>query len=175
LLIQQEVTVTGIRRAPDKDFDAIWPVFQAVVVKGDTYAYPTDTDRQTAYQLWMQAPHSTYVYEENGRILGTYYLKTNQAGPGDHVCNCGYMVAADARGQGIASQMCEHSQAVARELGYRAMQFNFVASTNAGAVRLWRKHGFDIVGRLPGAFHHPEQGYVDALVMYKSLSPRTEA
>ena len=117
----------------------------------------------------LYAPRQTFVVEEDGRILATYYLKTNQAGPGSHVCNCGYMVAASARGRGLATMMCGHSQQVAVELGYQAMQFNFVASTNEGAVRLWQKLGFEIVGRLPQAFQHPRQGFVDALVMYKWL------
>ena len=117
----------------------------------------------------MQLPRKTFVAEDEGELLGTYYIKTNQQGPGSHVCNCGYMVSSAARGRGIATAMCQHSQIVAIELGYQAMQFNFVASTNEGAVRLWRKLGFEIVGRLPGAFKHPSIGYVDALVMYKWL------
>ena len=79
------------------------------------------------------------------------------------------MVCDRARGRGIARQMCEHSLVIAREKGYRAMQFNFVASSNMGAVALWQKLGFDTVGRLPGAFNHPSLGFVDALVMHKSL------
>lgn len=117
----------------------------------------------------MQLPRKTFVAEEEGKLLGTYYIKTNQQGPGSHVCNCGYMVSSAARGIGIATAMCQHSQVVALELGYHAMQFNFVASTNEGAVRLWQKLGFEIVGRLPGAFKHPNLGNVDALVMYKWL------
>ncbi len=109
------------------------------------------------------------MFEEDGKVLGTYYLKTNQQGPGDHVCNCGYMVSTAARERGLATAMCEHSQSIARELGYKAMQFNFVASSNEGAVRLWNKLGFETVGRLPKAFNHPSKGYVDALVMYKWL------
>jgi len=117
----------------------------------------------------MELPRKTFVFEEGGTILGTYYIKTNHDGPGDHVCNCGYMVSAEARGRGVATIMCEHSQEVARALGYKAMQFNFVASTNEGAVRLWHDLGFETVGRLPKAFNHPTRGYVDALVMFKWL------
>jgi ribosomal protein S18 acetylase RimI-like enzyme len=65
--------------------------------------------------------------------------------------------------------MYEHSLIHAQSSGYRAMQFNFVVSSNERAVRLWQSLGFEIVGRLPGAFRHPAQGYVDALVMYRSL------
>jgi ribosomal protein S18 acetylase RimI-like enzyme len=117
----------------------------------------------------MEYPRCTYVAEEEGQVLGTYYIKTNNEGPGAHVCNCGYMVSSVARGKGLATSMCEYSQAAAKKLGYLAMQFNFVASSNEGAVRLWNKLGFETIGRLPRAFKHPTQGYVDALVMYKWL------
>jgi len=118
----------------------------------------------------MAKPDRTFVMEENGEILGTYYLKTNQDGPGKHVCNCGYMVTNAARGRGLAQKMCLHSQDIAAEMGYRAMQFNFVASSNDIAVALWKKLGFDIVGTLPRAFNHPTLGLVDAFVMYKWLA-----
>ncbi|MEL6447712.1 MAG: N-acetyltransferase [Pseudomonadota bacterium] len=159
----------NIREATSDDFAAIWPIFEDIVSQGVTYAYPRDTTRADAERSWMTNPRVTFVAEDAGVIVGTYFLKTNQDGPGDHVCNCGYMVAAEARGAGVASALCTHSQQVARELGYAAMQFNFVAATNAGAVRLWQKLGFEIVGTLPGAFRHPELGYVDAYVMYKWL------
>lgn len=159
----------NIREVTRDDFDRIWPIFHEIVAAGDTYAYPRDTTWEQALRLWVDAPRKTYLFEEDGQVLGTYYIKTNQAGPGAHVCNCGYMVASAARGRGLATTMCEHSQEVARELGYKAMQFNFVASSNEGAVRLWNKLGFATVGRLPKAFQHPSQGYVDALVMYKWL------
>lgn len=159
----------NIREATPADFDNIWPIFHGIVASGETYAYPRDTPKEEAFRLWVEIPRLTFVAEENGRILGTYYLKTNQAGPGDHVCNCGYMVSCAARGRGLATAMCEHSQEVARQLGYQAMQFNFVASSNEAAVKLWNKLGFATVGRLPKAFNHPAKGYIDALVMYKWL------
>lgn len=160
-----------IREATREDFERIWPIFKEVAQAGDTYAYPRDIGKDEAARLWMDAPRKTYVCEADGRLLGTYYLKTNQPGPGAHVCNCGYMVASNARGRGAATAMCEHSQEQARRLGYRAMQFNFVAASNETAVRLWTRLGFATVGRLPGAFLHPSRGYVDALVMYKTLAP----
>jgi L-amino acid N-acyltransferase YncA len=158
-----------IREATIADFDQIWPIFQSIVAAGETYTYPRETTREQAISLWLETPRKTFVAEENGDILGTYYIKTNQPGGGAHVCNCGYMVSSAARGRGLASSMCEHSQQIARSLGYLAMQFNFVASTNEGALRLWTKLGFETVGRLPKAFNHPVQGYVDAMVMYKWL------
>jgi len=159
----------NIREASINDFDKIWPIFHDIVATGETYAYSRETTKEQALKIWLEAPRITYVLEEDGNILGTYYLKTNQAGPGSHVCNCGYMVSSIARGRGFATSMCEHSQDKAKELGYKAMQFNFVASTNKEAVRLWNKLGFETIGGLPKAFNHPTKGYVDALVMYKWL------
>lgn len=158
-----------IREATKDDWDSIWPIFHDIVKAGETYAYEPDTTKEQGEKIWLEAPRKTYVVEENGEVTGTYYIKTNQAGPGSHVCNCGYMVAAAARGRGLARRMCEHSQTEALELGYKGMQFNFVASSNVGAVRLWNKLGFETVGRLPRAFNHPSSGYVDALVMFKWL------
>jgi ribosomal protein S18 acetylase RimI-like enzyme len=163
--------VISIREATPHDFDALWPVFHEIAAAGETYAYARDTTKEQAFALWMETPRCTFVAEENGNVLGTYCLKTNQAGGGDHVSNCGYMVASAARRRGVARAMCEHSQQVARKLGYKAMQFNFVVSTNEGAVKLWNRLGFATVGRLPQAFNHPSKGYVDALVMYKWLEP----
>ena len=158
-----------IREATERDFARIWPIFHAIVAAGDTYGFDPDTSEEQARRLWLELPRKTFVAERGGEVLGTYYLKSNFGGPGSHVCNCGYMVSRDARGQGLATAMCRHSQRIARELGYRAMQFNFVAASNTEAARLWERLGFEIVGRLPGAFRHPSQGYVDALVMHKSL------
>lgn len=158
-----------IREATKKDFDAIWPIFHEIVSTGETYAYDCQITREEALIIWINNPRKTFVVEENGEVLGTYSLKTNQAGPGSHVCNCGYMVSSLARGKGLATLMCEHSQKVAVDLGYKAMQFNFVVETNETAVKLWLKLGFETVGRIPKAFEHPHCGLVDALVMYKWL------
>ncbi len=161
--------VLRIREAIEADFDTIWPIFHEIVSAGETYAYPRDVSKKEAERIWMKVPRKTFVIEDEGKILGTYYIKTNQAGPGSHVCNCGFMVSPKAGGRGLATAMCKHSQQVAVDLGYKAMQFNFVAVSNAGAVRLWTKLGFETVGRLPKAFNHPSKGLVDALVMYKWL------
>ena len=158
-----------IRVATAADFDGIWPIFHEIVAAGTTYAYARDTDKADALKIWMDTPRETWVAVDGGVIVGTYYIKANQAGGGAHVCNCGYMVASDAQRRGIARAMCEHSQVRALELGFRAMQFNFVLATNVGAIGLWKKLGFEVVGRLPRAFDHPSEGMVDALVMFKEL------
>ncbi len=158
-----------IRAAEPEDFEQIWPVLQLIARQGETYALPPDLSRSEAESWWMAQPNATLVAESEGQILGSYYIKTNHPGPGAHVCNCGYIVAPAARGRGLATMMCQDSQERAIGLGFIAMQFNFVASTNEGAIRLWRRLGFEEVGRLPKAFRHPRAGLVDALLMYKWL------
>jgi len=158
-----------IREATSLDWPGIWRIFHNVVRRGDTYAFAPDTDEAEAKRIWMQTPRATFVAVDGEDVVGTYYLKTNQVGAGAHVCNCGYMVREDQRGRGLGRAMCAHSLARAREFGYRAMQYNFVASTNKGAIKLWLDMGFEIAGTLPEAFNHAEHGYVDAVVMYRLL------
>lgn len=160
-----------VRKYQESDWPAIWPILRTTFLPGDTYTYSPYSSEAEIHGAWIEAPAATFVASEaDGRIVGTYFIKPNQPGLGAHVCNCGYVVAPQAQGQGIGSMMCEHSQAEAIAMGFRAMQFNFVVSTNEGAVRLWEKLGFSVVGRLPGAFHHKRLGYVDALVMFKQLA-----
>ena len=157
-----------IRPATDTDFAEIWNIFREVVSAGDTYAYAPDTTEEEAKTIWLDAPLASYVGVLEGETVGTYYLKPNQPGLGAHVCNAGYMVSAAARGRGVGRALCLHSQEEAVRLGFKAMQFNLVVSTNP-AVGLWHELGFETVGTLPGAFNHSSLGFVDALVMYKWL------
>jgi L-amino acid N-acyltransferase YncA len=159
----------NIRPAGLSDADAIWSILEPTIRAGETYTLPRDMDREQALAYWSSPGHTVFVAEEDGELLGTYYLRANQKGGGAHVGNCGYMTAATASGRGVATAMCAHSLEYARSLGFRAMQFNFVVSTNVGAIHLWQKFGFATVGRLAGAFLHPSLGYVDALVMYRTL------
>jgi len=159
-----------IRPADARDHEAIWRIIEPVIRAGETYALPRDMSRGEALGYWAGNDRETFVAEDElGTVLGTYYLRANQAGGGAHVANAGYMVAAEAAGRGVARAMFAHSAKRARESGFRAMQFNFVVSTNERGVRLWQSLGFDTVGRLPAAFEHPSLGYVDALVMYRTL------
>lgn len=159
-----------IRPFQSTDWPQLWAVLRSVFSTGDTYAYAPHSSEAQIYTAWIELAQQTWVaVSDTGALIGTYVLKPNQPGLGSHVCNCGYVVAESARGQGIAAMLCEHSQTHAQNLGYRSMQFNLVVSTNAVAVRLWQKLGFTIVGTLPGAFKHASQGYVDAYVMHKSL------
>lgn len=159
-----------IRPARPADWPQIWPILRDTFRAGETYAIDPEITEQAARTYWMDSPAACYVVEEADQVLGTYYIRTNQAGGGAHVCNCGYMTAPAAQGRGLARAMCEASQDQARALGYKAMQFNFVLSTNIVAVGLWQRLGFEVVGQLPRAFNHPSKGLIDALVMYKWLA-----
>lgn len=158
-----------IRPATPADSEALWAILEPVIRAGKTYTFDRDMGREAALAYWLGAEKTTFVLEQAGEVLGTYYLRANQAGGGAHVCNCGYMVAQGAAGQGVARAMAAHSFDAARAAGFRAMQFNFVIASNTRAVALWHALGFETVGRLPGAFAHPAQGEVDALVMFRRL------
>ena len=159
----------NIRAAQPKDRAAILAIILPTIRQGATYAVDADMSEGDAINYWTSNEKQTFVAELDGQILGTYYMRANHSGGGGHVCNCGYMTGASATGKGVARAMCTHSLTYARTRGYRAMQFNFVISTNVRAIALWESLGFEIVGRLPGAFAHPTQGYVDALVFYQTL------
>lgn len=164
------IDMITIRAFEQSDWSAVWALIEPVFRAGDTYAFSPEITEDAAHKVWIEAPTATFVAEsESGDLLGTYYIKPNQPALDSHVCNCGYIVDEKARGKGVASEMCQHSQREAGRQGFRAMQYNLVVATNEGAVRLWKKLGFDIVGTLPGAFRHPKLGYVDAYVMYKQI------
>jgi ribosomal protein S18 acetylase RimI-like enzyme len=159
----------AVRAAAPSDSEAIWSILQPTIREGETYPLPRGMAREAALAWWFSPAHEVFLAEENGGAVGTYFLRANQQGGGAHVANCGYITAPQAMGRGVARAMCAHSLERARARGFRAMQFNFVVSTNERAVRLWQGFGFEIVGRLPGAFEHPSAGFVDALVMYRVL------
>ncbi len=159
-----------IRRFRDADWTAIWPILQNTFSGGDTYAFDPQSSEDEIRRAWIEVPQRTFVaVDDAATVIGTYFIKANQPGLGSHVCNCGYVVSAQTQGKGIASAMCEHSQDEARTMGFRAMQFNLVVSTNARAVRLWQRLEFEIIGIVPEAFRHRQLGFVDAFVMYKKL------
>jgi ribosomal protein S18 acetylase RimI-like enzyme len=158
-----------IRPADATDDDAIWAILEPVFRAGETYPIPRDISRADALAYWRTPGHEVFVADHDGKIAGTYYLRANQRGGGAHVANCGYMTATGATGRGIARAMCLHSLEAAQARGFTAMQFNFVVATNQRAVRLWQACGFEIAGRLPNVFQHPNFGLVDALVMVRGL------
>lgn len=161
--------MTTVRAARPDDRDEIWAILEPVVRAGESYTLPRDMAREEALDYWFFGGHEVFVAEEDGQVVGTYFLQANQRGGGSHVANCGYMTAPGARGKGVARTMCAHSLERAKQRGFRAMQFNFVVASNERAVELWKSLGFETVGRLPGAFLHPVKGYTDAYVMYREL------
>jgi len=158
-----------IRPATDADFEAMWSIFREVIATGDTYPFAPDTPRADALAYWFGPGVASWVVEAEGRIVGMYKVVQNQRDLGSHVANASFMVAPAYNGRGAGRQMGLHCLREARQRGFRAMQFNFVVSTNSAAVALWRSLGFAIVGTLPEAFRHKDLGYVDAYVMFRSL------
>ena len=158
-----------IRLAETTDWPALWPILREAFSTGDTYPFPPDIKEDDACTAWIDLPDATFVAAEDGAVLGTYYLKTNQPGLGSHICNAGYIVSKAARRRGLGRALCAHSMEEARRRGFRAMQFNLVVSNNEGAVRLWKDMGFAVIGTVPGGFKHADHGYVDAYIMYQEL------
>ena len=162
--------MTTIRLLQVNDWAETWKIIEPVFRAGETYAFSPDITAEEAHQVWIAAPAATFVaVDSNNNILGTYYIKPNQPALGAHVCNCGYIVAENARNQGLAALMCDHSKVQAVSMGFLAMQYNLVVATNESAVYLWKKKGFQIIGTLPKSFRHRRLGLVDAHVMYKLL------
>jgi ribosomal protein S18 acetylase RimI-like enzyme len=157
-----------IRPALPSDDGAIGQIIIPTIRAGETYALPQDWTEAEALAYWRSPSHTVFVADD-GAVVGTYYIRANQRGGGSHVANCAFMTAEFAAGRGVASAMCTHALEHATAAGYLAMQFNFVVSTNSRAIALWQRFGFEIVGRLPKAFRHPALGFVDALVMYRTL------
>ena len=158
-----------IREAKSEDWETIWPIVREVFVGGDTFPNDPEITKEEAYRFWLELPTATYVAIDSSKIVGTYCLKPNQPGLGSHVCNAGYMVSSRVRNRGIGRAMCAHSLEEAVKLGFKAMQFNLVVSTNVKAFDLWKNMGFEVIGRLPKAFNHKDKGLVDAYVMYQWL------
>ncbi|WP_237322600.1 GNAT family N-acetyltransferase [Vibrio sp. vnigr-6D03] len=146
-----------------------WDTFQTIIQAQETYAFDPNMSFDEAYTLWVKLPEACFVFKENNQILGSYYIKKNAGGPSQHISNCGYMVTPFARGKGVATAMCIHSQEQAISLGFRAMQFNSVVASNDIAVKLWQKLGFEILGIIPDAYQHKKLGFVDSYIMHKTL------
>jgi L-amino acid N-acyltransferase YncA len=161
--------VLHIRPAAESDREPIWQLLNEVAVAGETYTFDPGISRQKALAYWFAEKNKTWVAWSEEELLGTYLFKANQGGGGSHVANAAFVVSTKAQGKGIGRAMAKHCLTEARRLGFRAMQFNFVVSTNTAAIHLWKSLGFEIVGTLPGAFRHPHAGFVDAYVMYRSL------
>lgn len=157
------------RIATKDDEEALWGILEPMVRQGGTYVFSLDKSKESLIGYWMGADKTTFVVELVGQLVGTFYLKANQEGLGDHICNAGFVVAQESMGQGIGRWMGEFAQALAKSRGFLAMQFNFVIKSNQKAVQLWKSLGFSVIGEVPEAYRHPELGLVPVLVLYKKL------
>ncbi|MEB3165319.1 MAG: GNAT family N-acetyltransferase [Cyanobacteriota bacterium] len=159
-----------IRPYDPGDWPAVWALLEPVFRAGATFPHDPAITETEARLAWVEQTQAVMVAVDGaGAVVGTYYLRPNALCLGAHVANAGYVVAGPCRRQGIGSRLCQHSLQAARRLGFRAMQFNLVVSTNTAGIRCWRKNGFQLVGILPGAFRHQQLGPVDALVMFQEL------
>lgn len=163
------IKMMTIREYNEADKEQIWQIIKPVIRQGDTYVFAPGSSKEKMLDYWCGADKNTYVAVSDKKILGTFYIKENQPDLGAHVCNAGYIVSPEAQGRGIGRGMAEFSLKEAKRLGFRAMQFNFVVKTNAGAIRLWQSLGFEIIGEIPEAFRHTEKGLINALIMYRKL------
>lgn len=160
----------SIRKAEEKDKDEIWKIIEYVISKGDSFTYAPDTSREDALADWFSPEKHVFVaVDDGGKIFGTFYIKANQTGLGSHIANGSYMVLPDARRTGVGRKMCEYSLEEAKRLGFYAMQFNIVVKSNEKAVNLWKSLGFEIIGEIPDAFRHLENGLTNAYIMYRKL------
>ncbi|MCX4474760.1 putative acetyltransferase YhhY [Micromonospora sp. MW-13] len=159
-----------IREFAEADWPQVWEIVGAVVRAEETFPYDPAMTAGQAYDMWVERPPGlTVVAVEGDRVVGTAKMGTNRPGPGSHVSTASFMVAADARGRGVGTALCRFALDWAHEHGYAGMQFNAVVETNHTAVELYRRHGFEIVGTVPGAFAHPGLGRVGLHVMYRAL------
>jgi GNAT superfamily N-acetyltransferase len=152
-------------------FPQLWPIVEPVIREGATYPLPRDLPYEEAEAYWFAPANRVFAARAGGEVVGTYYLRANQRGGGEHVANAGFMTAPTARGRGVARAMGAHALATAERLGFTAMQFNFVISTNTRAVALWRGLGLTIIGTIPDGFHLPDGRLVDVFVMHRRLGP----
>jgi ribosomal protein S18 acetylase RimI-like enzyme len=162
----------NFRKALNEDSDAIWSIVEPIIRHGDTWVFAADSSREKMLGYFLSTEKHTFVAMNGERIVGVFFLKDNQPDLGSHICNAGYMVAADCMGKGIGKEMCRFSMQEARKLGYLSMQFNIVIKTNDNAVHLWKSMGFEVVGEIPEAFLHPTKGLTNAYVMYQSLKSK---
>ncbi|CAN5295735.1 GNAT family N-acetyltransferase [soil metagenome] len=158
-----------IRKIREEDKSEVWEIIKSVISTGDSYPFYPNTSREKMLDYWFDDDKSTYVAVSENEIVGTFFLKDNQPDLGSHIANAGYMVAPKSKGKGVGRKMAEFSLIEARKLGYQAMQFNFVVKSNEIAVRLWLALGFEIIGEIPEAFQHAQNGLTDALIMYRKL------
>lgn len=151
------------------EFDKVWPIFEAIIREGRTYSYAPDLAFEESRDIWCAPEKTPYIAEVDGEPVGTFYLRSNQLGLGDHIANGGFMVAKEHLGKGYGTQMGQMMVDEAKRRGYYGMQFNFIVDDNEPSLRIWKRLGFEIVGTVPDAFRHSEKGMMPVHIMFKRL------
>jgi GNAT superfamily N-acetyltransferase len=159
-----------VREFADGDWVQVWAIIREVVRARETFPYDPEMSEEQARSVWVEGPPGrTVVAVDEGRVLGTAKMGPNRAGPGAHVSTASFMVAEEARNRGVGTALCRSAIEWAREAGFAGMQFNAVVESNAGAVRLYQRLGFEILGTVPRAFEHPVHGRVGLHLMYQEF------
>jgi len=154
----------------EEDWPAVWCVLEPAFRAGESYPLPRDVTEASAKRYWIKTDgYNGVARDATGEVVGVYYLRPDQGGPGDHICNAGYVIAEAARGKGLAAALCRQSQEQARAMGFSGMKFNLVVATNGAAIKAWKNAGMEVIGTIPGAFRHPTRGAVDAHIMFRAL------
>lgn len=162
-----------IREATASDWDDIFPIFTATIDAGRSYALPPGLTSEEARPLWMELPPGqTVVAVERDSLLGTAKMGPNRPGRGSHIATASFIVSPKFERQGVGHALGIHVVEWARAQGYLGIQFNAVVESNGVAVRSWQKLGFNIIGTIPKAFNHPEDGLVGLHVMHLDLSEK---
>lgn len=163
-------TKIRIRRIVSEDRPVVLRIARELVRAGDTYAFDANISDAALWRYWTAAkPGQGFVAERGDEAVGVFVIRPNHAGVASHVANASYAVRGDVRGLGIGRTMALQSLELATELGFRALQFNLVVSTNLPAIRLWLSLGFRIIGTVPDGFRLPSGDYVAHHIMYRKL------
>ena len=158
-----------VKKITEDDFDEVWTLIKKIITKGDTYVFSPETKKNQMLSYWCSKSNHTYIVQNDGKLVGTFLIKDNQPGLGSHIANAAFMTEPDETGKGVGRLMSEFALKEAKNLGYSAMQFNFVVKSNSRAIRLWKKLGFLVIGEVPEAFNHATEGLTNALIMYRKL------
>ena len=159
-----------ITEATERDWPLIYPFYAAIMASGKTYAFPDGQSLDEARPWWMeQPPGQTVIAVDDDVVVGSAKMGPNRPGRGSHVATASFLVDPARQSRGVGRALGEYVIGWCRAAGYASIQFNAVVETNAAAVRLWQALGFRIIGTVPEAFDHPEQGLVGLHIMYLPL------
>jgi L-amino acid N-acyltransferase YncA len=158
-----------IRKYNQNDLEAMTGIWNHIVEEG---AYFPQENRLSVDEAAAFFAEQTYtgVADEGGEPVGLYILHPNNIGRCGHIANASYAVKSDQRGKHIGEKLVLDSLRVAKDSGFRIMQFNAVVANNQGAIHLYKKIGFKELGTIPGGFRMDDGSFVDIIPFYMELS-----